>query len=302
MSHTKNPNYCGAVKRIFAFLIDFICIIIIAVNLNNFVFNPLLKDVLKTNQYEEEYKTRLVESELYFLGEDNLCYSLDLYDDLNTSISKQDFILYLENGLNKFYNNESFTCADVSYYNKLKEEAVDVFLYDEATKTFNYKSDVTDDKKIEFLTNAVDYSINKVLVNDSKVMELTSNIMLNGLYSLLISTILSLLVFYLTIPLISKKNYTIGKYMFKIGTINSVTNRNAKKSQIAVRYLVLIAEFILSLFTFGAILLISFAFTIFTKKSSSFHDLAAKTKLVDLTTFKLYNENDVIDEGELACQ
>ena len=50
------------------------------------------------------------------------------------------------------------------------------------------------------------------------------------------------------------------------------------------------------------VLLVSFAFTLFTKNNSAIHDMIAKTKLIDLTTTKLLTDKDVIEEGELACQ
>ena len=126
--------------------------------------------------------------------------------------------------------------------------------------------------------------------------------MTKGFLALGVSLLLSIIIFNLLIPLFSKRNYTIGKYMFKIGTVNSITGRNARKSQIVLRFIIYSFEILISCLTFGAVLLVSFALTLFTKNNSAIHDILAKTKLIDLTTTKLLTDKDVIEEGELACQ
>lgn len=297
-----NTNYCGVSKRIFAFILDIVCAILIAINLNNFVVNPLLSKAFHTDLYEEQYRDRLLESNLYFLGEDGLCYQIDMYADFNKDCTNEEYVSYMEQKLDLFYNNASFECAQLSYYNALKETATEVFIYDNSNDTFSYVDGVSIEKKIDFYKSAVAYSIDKVLVNDNVISTIYTNIMTKGLLALGISLFLSLIIFNLIIPLFSKKNYTLGKFMFKIGTVNSITGRNARKSQIVLRFIVYSFEVLISFLTFGAVLLISFAFTLFTKNNNAIHDMIAKTKLIDLTTTKLLTDKDVIEEGELACQ
>ena len=297
-----NANYCGISKRIFAFILDIVCAILIAINLNNFVVNPLLSKAFHTDLYEEQYRDRLLESNLYFLGEDGLCYQIDMYADFNKDCTNEEYVSYMEQQLDLFYSNASFDCAQVSYYNALKEAATEVFIYDNSNDIYSYVDGVSIEKKIEFYKSAVAYSIDKVLINDNVISTIYSNIMTKGLLALGISLFLSLVIFNLIIPLFSKKNYTLGKFMFKIGTVNSITGRNARKSQIVLRFIVYSFEVLISFLTFGAVLLVSFAFTLFTKNNSSIHDMIAKTKLIDLTTTKLLTDKDVIEEGELACQ
>ena len=297
-----NANYCGISKRIFAFILDIVCAILIAINLNNFVVNPLLSKSFHTDLYEEQYRDRLLESNLYFLGEDGLCYQIDMYADFNKDCTNEEYVSYMEQQLDLFYSNASFDCAQVSYYNALKEAATEVFIYDNSNDIYSYVNGVSIEKKIEFYKSAVAYSIDKVLVNDNVISTIYSNIMTKGLLALGISLFLSLIIFNLIIPLFSKKNYTLGKFMFKIGTVNSITERNARKSQIVLRFIVYSFEVLISFLTFGAVLLVSFAFTLFTKNNSAIHDMIAKTKLIDLTTTKLLTDKDVIEEGELACQ
>ena len=297
-----NANYCGISKRIFAFILDIVCAILIAINLNNFVVNPLLSKAFHTDLYEEQYRDRLLESNLYFLGEDGLCYQIDMYADFNKDCTNEEYVSYMEQQLDLFYNNASFDCAQVSYYNALKDAATEVFIYDNSNDIYSYVDGVSIEKKIEFYKSAVAYSIDKVLVNDNVISTIYSNIMTKGLLALGISLFLSLIIFNLIIPLFSKKNYTLGKFLFKIGTVNSITGRNARKSQIVLRFIVYSFEVLISFLTFGAVLLVSFAFTLFTKYNGAIHDMIAKTILIDLTTTKLLTDKDVIEEGELACQ
>ena len=54
MSQKRLIEYSGVSKRVFAFLIDILCTLLIAINLNNFVFSNLTKESLGTTVLEQK--------------------------------------------------------------------------------------------------------------------------------------------------------------------------------------------------------------------------------------------------------
>ena len=105
---------------------------------------------------------------------------------------------------------------DQEYYNNLKLEANTVFVYNASTSSFDYLDTSSMNDKVTFYKNAVDNAINKVLIKDEVISKTTNEIMKNNMMSLIMSFIISMTIFFLVIPLISKNGSTLGKYMFKI--------------------------------------------------------------------------------------
>lgn len=297
MSQKRLIEYSGVSKRVFAFLIDLLCTLLIAINLNNLVFSNLTKESLGTTVLEEKYKERLVDSHLYILKDDGLCYSIDIINNDN-SMSEEDYILYLETQLTLFYLDDDFKCSNIDQYIELKKNKEELFKYDSVLNTYIFLDSVDNETKLKFYKEAVTYSIDRVLANDEKVEEYLNQIMKNGLISLSTSFMLSMFIFFLIIPLISKNRSTIGKYMFKIGLIDLKSKEILSRQQYTLRFIVLFLETSISLMCYGGVLLISFAFTIFTKNNSSLHDFASKSMPINLISYSKIIE----EEGELACQ
>ena len=297
MSQKRLIEYSGVSKRVFAFLIDLLCTLLIAINLNNLVFSNLTKESLGTTVLEEKYKERLVDSHLYILKDDGLCYSIDIINNDN-SMSEEDYILYLETQLTLFYLDDDFKCSNIDQYIELKKNKEELFKYDSVLNTYIFLDSVDNETKLKFYKEAVTYSIDRVLANDEKVEEYLNQIMKNGLISLSTSFMLSMFIFFLIIPLISKNRSTIGIYMFKIGLIDLKSKEILSRQQYTLRFIVLFLETSISLMCYGGVLLISFAFTIFTKNNSSLHDFASKSMPINLISYSKIIE----EEGELACQ
>lgn len=297
MSQKRLIEYSGVSKRVFAFLIDILCTLLIAINLNNFVFSNLTKESLGTTVLEQKYKERLEDSHLYILKEDGLCYSIDIIN-YDNSMNEEEYILYLDTQLTLFYLDEDFECSNIEQYNELKKNNEDIFKYDNILNTYVYLENVDNEAKLKFYKDAVTYSIDKVLVNDEQVENYLNQIMRNGLISLSMSFMASMFIFFLIIPMINKNRSTIGKYMFKIGLIDINTKEILSRQQYTLRFIVLFLETTISLMCYGGVLLISFAFTIFTKNNSSLHDFASKSMPINLISYSKFIE----EEGELACQ
>ena len=297
MSQKRLIEYSGVSKRVFAFLIDILCTLLIAINLNNFVFSNLTKESLGTTVLEQKYKERLEDSHLYILKEDGLCYSIDIIN-YDNSMNEEEYILYLDTQLTLFYLDEDFKCSNIEQYNELKKNNEDIFKYDNILNTYVYLENVDHEAKLKFYKDAVTYSIDKVLVNDEQVENYLNQIMRNGLISLSMSFMASMFIFFLIIPMINKNRSTIGKYMFKIGLIDMNTKEILSRQQYTLRFIVLFLETTISLMCYGGVLLISFAFTIFTKNNSSLHDFVSKSMPINLISYSKFIE----EEGELACQ
>lgn len=297
MSQKRLIEYSGAAKRIFAFFIDILCTLLIAINLNNFLFSNLTRESLGTTALEEKYKDRLVDSHLYIQKDDGLCYSIDMINHDN-SMNEEEYIHYLDTQLTLFYLDEDFECSNIEQYNELKKNKEDIFKYDTTLNTYIYLDNVDNEAKLKFYKDAVTYSIDKVLVNDELIEDYLNQIMRNGLISLSMSFMASMFIFFLIIPMINKNRSTIGKYMFKIGLIDLKTKEILSRQQYTLRFIVLFLETVISLMCYGGVLLISFALTIFTKNNSSLHDFAAKSMPINLLSYSKIIE----EEGELACQ
>ena len=215
-------------------------------------------------------------------------------------MNNEEFIEYLDYQLALFYSDSDFECSNMEYYNNLKNENPTIFEYNTSTLKYEYKDNVSDEEILNFYIQVIDISINEILIQDKQINETLNKIIVNNATSLMMSIIVSMVIFFLIIPLISKNGSTIGKYLLKIGVIDLKSKMIAHKGQIALRFVILLIECLLSLMCYGGVLLISLAITIFSKNNSSIHDLICKTTLVDL---KQYNLPPIdLEEGELACQ
>lgn len=297
MATNKKVVYCGSLKRILAFIFDFSFTLLFAVIINSVLINPLFSDLLHTDDYTIQYQERLVESNLYVKINESVV-SIDSTYNKNSQ-TLQEYVDYLDNQLNMFYTSEKFECSNISMYEELKLNETELFYFDETSNSIKILNDISLEKQKEFYEKAVSYSINNVLVHDDIVSLASTNIIMNSVYSFVISFLIIMSIFFLLVPMLNKKRSTFGKFIFKIGVVNTKDYKFISKKDMLIRFAVLFIEIVLSFFTFGGIMLISFAFTIFSKNDSALHDFAAKSILVDL---RYYNPL-LIDEGdgELSC-
>ena len=296
MATNKKVVYCGSLKRILAFIFDFSFTLLFAIIINSVLINPLFSDLLNTDYYTNQYQERLVESNLYVKINDSVVSIDSTYNEQSQTL--QEYVDYLDNQLNMFYSNGEFECSNISMYEQLKLNETEIFYFDEISNSIKTLNNVSLEKQREFYEDAVAYSINTVLVYDDIVSFASTNIIMNSIYSFVISFLIIMSIFFLLVPLLNKKRATFGKFIFKIGVVNTKDYKFISKKDMLIRFAVLFIEIVLSFFTFGGIVLISFAFTIFSKNDSALHDFAAKTTLVDL---RYYNQSLIDQEdGELA--
>ena len=123
---------------------------------------------------------------------------------------------------------------------------------------------------------------------------------------MMISTIPSLLIFYVIIPLCSPFGRTLGKMILKLAVI-STSGYIAKKWQIALRPLLMLivclfVSFInslqLSIITAVAVALISFSLMMFTKSKQCAHDFVSKTMVIKSDGVTIYRNEEEFEKAQ----
>lgn len=275
-----NPIYCGHKNRIFAFLVDFLCILLVTINLNLYVFLPIANQAFGANDIENQYYQDLADSGLYYIENDN-CISI-IANSVNQT-EKKEYIDYLDNKLTSFYNNNLYLNADITLFNEAKLNNNNLFTYDEVNSKFVINSNASEDELIKFYESETNKAIS-ILTNEDFILDKYVKVLSLRLLAIFISFTIPMFIFYLLIPLLNKKGKTIGKYLFNIGVMDNKNRLFVSKSQTVLRFTLIYIEYVLSLITFSAVFLISFAFSIFSKNNYSLHDLFCKTVDIDLKT------------------
>lgn len=135
----------------------------------------------------------------------------------------------------------------------------------------------------------------KAFKEDEEVIELENKISTISNIETISSITLSLAIFYIVLPLISKNGKTIGKKALGL-KIESLNNEPLKKTQVIIRGLsFVIIEFSLGLLTYGIIPLISLCLVIFSKKEISIHDRFSKT---NVTLVPIYKKESIVKEED----
>ncbi|MEY3431772.1 MAG: hypothetical protein RIS53_670 [Bacillota bacterium] len=115
--------------------------------------------------------------------------------------------------------------------------------------------------------------------------------LINGYFIEIIgySALLSFLIFYILVPLLFKQGVTLGK---KASGILVVTEKGytMKWWQLPLRSIVLAATLVTALYTIFGSLLLSYTLMVFTKGYRSANDFLASTKIVDLKTAKIFDD------------
>jgi len=111
-------------------------------------------------------------------------------------------------------------------------------------------------------------------------------------WELVISTAVSLLIFYLLIPMLFKDGKTLGKKVFGLALVNKAGYK-VSKLQIFIRFLAFaVIEVFGSVYTLMGTILISYTIMIFGKKNMSLHDFLASTRVIDAKHSVLFKNAD----------
>ena len=257
-------RYVGATlsKRLGAFLLDIFTIILTATLLYSLIGQLLVK----TDTFKEATKIMnemKVDSYLFVYNEED--------SNITNEIKKEDY----PNAIKNFYIDYK---NDEDTYHKLMEES-------------NYFNCIDGEYVVKEDVNVADVEsfyadlYAKAIVQVTKTEEYMYCYRVNMnfvFYNLFASILLSYLLFILLIPILTKRRTTIGQRVMNLALVNFDTNEFATKTQVAFRaFVILLAEVVISLFSFGAPIIISVGFMIFRSDHASYHDLLSSTKMID---------------------
>lgn len=99
-------------------------------------------------------------------------------------------------------------------------------------------------------------------------------------YEAYISIAIVSIIYFLAIPLLFKNGETFGMKIMHIGLVNSLEYQ-VSKPQVLLKYLIIIVEIYISLFTFLLIFFVDYLIMIFSKRHRSISDLIAVTVMID---------------------
>ncbi len=146
-------------------------------------------------------------------------------------------------------------------------EDYNVFLWDEKLQSYVTNKEATAEE-------------NKSFLEDEKIVVLEKEISKIILVELIVSSTVSAITLYLLIPLLNKRNKTIGKYVLGFKIVDYEGNA-PKKLQIALREVsFIVIELFMGILTYGVTPLISLALVMFNDNGLAIHDYISKTKVV----------------------
>lgn len=290
METTKNV---AGINRIGAAIIDLLCAFLFLTLLSSFVINP----ILNSNEYYlsnyQEYETRYLASKLV---EKNDKGSLQVIIYNYEDEKKQEY----DDILKGFYLSYSDENNDyVKSYVDTKKNYKEAFTLDEENNVYLFTENEEAIKK--FFQYSYQEALNFFIKNDvsfAKVYVKLTTLMTICDYS---GIAISLIVFYLIIPLIMKDRQTLGKKLCKL-VIHNKNGEVVSRGIYTIRFLLFALTIYGSLIFNGLPLLASVLCMSLTKNGASLHDLVVQTKVVDTLVNKNVETLDKRDVIEVSAK
>lgn len=279
-------------KRLIAFIVDFLVTFFVAILINSYIFRPIFVKHFQLEEKQLNYQNLLVESGLYF-EEDGYFYTIDYINNYQT-MNETQYLTYLDDKITAFYNNTEFVNeSNKNQFIEAKKEAANVFVYDEKNNTFVFADGVEFNEKLQFYKDALKDALAILEKNDS-IFSFMQEYYSITIMSFIISLFFPLLIFFMIIPLCFKNGATLGKYLFNLGIIDLDSKQYAKKLQLVIRFFTFfVLELLFSIITFGLIILVSFAISIFNKNHRCIHDFLCKTIVIDTKKYVFEIQNSL---------
>jgi len=283
----NTENKVAGFNRIGAAIIDLLCAFVLLMLLSSFVITPILNsnDYYLTNY--QEYETRYLASKLVTKN-DKGSLQVIIYNYDNEKKQEYDDIL------KEFYLSYSDENNDyVKSYVDTKKNYQEAFIFDEENSIYLFTENEEAIKT--FFQHSYQDALNFFVKNDKAFA--TVYVKLTTVMTICdyIGIAVSLIVFYLIIPLIMKDRQTIGKKLCKLVIYNVKTDEVVSRGRYVLRFLLFALTIYGSLVFKGLPLLASIACMAFTKNGSTLHDLIVQTKVVDTL---LTNKVEIIDKRD----
>jgi uncharacterized RDD family membrane protein YckC len=148
------------------------------------------------------------------------------------------------------------------------------------------KAAVTSADITAFYTVAYDNAL-KDLAQYAPYRELAREINRYFIEILSIAFLISGVLLYLLIPLLTKHSQTLGKLVLGLSVVTKEGYTLALWQKV-IRFIMLMATFVLAIYTVFGSILISYTFMIFTKNYRSIHDFVSFTKVIDDKQSKIF--------------
>lgn len=268
------------------FVVDLFIVVLITLIFQTWIIAPIGSNITNYSEKMQLYRETLISSHLYGYGEENIEQIDKLFDFEKNSVS--DYIAYLDEKITKFYSTfEGMNIND--YLNNKKESGL--FNIDE-NNNYTTKPTILETTYKEFYEDQLLIAISQLNKNDL-VLDLSRFNTIFTIITIVSSASISLIIFYLIIPLLFKNGETLGKKLLSVGLVSAKDGFRVKKSQIIIRFLSFyLLEVVLSIFTIGIPLIISFSLMFFTKKGTALHDYLSATICVDKKQSVIYKDYD----------
>jgi len=310
MNSIRKPKL---IKRFAALVVDIMLWFLVSLMALSFVINPCVNSITnyeyKTNEYRKgmyeigayvyvEYKTTSDSYYYEIIGDvTNTSYENLTYNEENTlgitMITTSNLKITVEQ-LDYYVAMLYTNIGDIDSFNASK---VDSELFDESGLPL-------ESAKEEDLKNYYFDQYQKVFESekfknykDGYIYNLGDELNTIDIFKAYSSYFVSLVIFYLLIPMLSKKRQTLGKRILNLEVIDAKTSQNASKMQILIRFAAItLIEFFLSMILSGLLylpLLVSIIMMVITLNQSTIHDYISGTRVIETNDNVYINEEAV---------
>lgn len=318
-------NFSIVFKRLGAMIFDILGWFLLSIILLALAVDPLVNSVTSYNDKKYTYDLGLFDAYAYVyveykLDETSSSYKYEFKYDASCTKEERDEI---ETNLNSYDNNSfyliSITSVDLNtdeymckFYDKIGgQDALNYYkdlkannsnLFDEnGVALENADKDELKDFYTQALYNAIYSGEYFKKYEDGKYYDILKELNKYDNIKAYSSYFVSLLIFYLIIPIISKKRQTLGKMVMRLTVVDVKTNKTAKIYQMCIRFAALaIIEFFLSLLLSNFLylpLLVSIILMIVTKNNSAIHDYVASTMVIEVPYVNPYLAQNINEEN-----
>ncbi|MFA5235248.1 MAG: RDD family protein [Bacilli bacterium] len=300
-------------KRSGAAILDFLLAVLVWLALITYAVSPIYNQVFGTRAIQDDYIAIQLATHLYVEDTETKVITYRSDEDIPDAV----YAYYSEFKVGKTYADEATPFAFTNeWYNSnilnigtsdatitvYFEYDLDEFEVPDPSLRGVPKTDATEEQLGTFYQAA--YQSAQLDLNDyGPYAELAAQISSYSLQILAISGSVTVLIFYLLLPLIFKNGQTLAKKLFNLGVIGK-QGYKLKAWQLLVRFLMFAAEIVLSVYTIMGAFLISYTLMIFTKGNRSAHDFVAQTRVVNLKESLIFAnaEDAAAYEKKLAAE
>ncbi len=303
---------CSSKKRVTAFLIDLLIVLLTSLFFQYLIFLPIANNYFSYNEKQTNLVVEKIGSGLFVFVDNEYKVIVDFKDEEKEIISAytsgykllniKEYIY--ENGNSDeyiYYLNAFYSKFDIEKFNNLKKESNNF-------KDGEFISEIDESGRLKFCDDVFLEASNDIISYKEGIIDnLQANIYMIELVIEILSFLLPMIIFLYIVPLTNKYRSSIGKKIMRISVVNKFYVP-CNMLLLTTRFLsFLLIEVLLSLFTIGIPLLISFILCIILKSGQCIHDLLSTTMVLDLDVFKPFEKieeyNDFIKkEKEIKNQ